>query len=201
LHARDTPDMRGPETLVEALRTALRDRPPVAEASDGATPAGVLIPLQYHDDAWHVIVNVRSNKVSQHKGEIAFPGGKLEPEDTDMTECALRETWEEMGIRPEDVDVLGPLDARITRTNFLVWPTVGVVPHPYEFRPDAREVAEVVELPLELLLDGSAVRHEARLNRDGTMTQRASYGFEGHLVFGATAWILGDLLDLIKKLD
>jgi 8-oxo-dGTP pyrophosphatase MutT (NUDIX family) len=185
-------------TLVEALRTAMAKRTPVAEASDGATPAGVLVPLQYHDDGWHVIVNVRSNDVGLHKGEISFPGGKLEPEDEDMTACALRETWEEMGIRPEHVDVLGSMDARLTRTNFLVWPTLGVVPHPYDFRPDAREVAEVVELPLGRLLDGSAVRHEARLERDGTMVRRVSYAHEGHLVFGATAWILSDLLEIIN---
>ena len=199
MHAPNTLNTLGPAALVEGLRAALADRTPVAEASDGATPAGVLVPLQYHDGGWHVIVNVRSNEVSQHKGEIAFPGGKLEPGDADMTACALRETWEEMGIRPEDVDVLGPLDARVTRTNFLVWPTVGVVPYPYAFRPDAREVAKIVELPLDRLLDGTAVRHEARLNSDGTMIQRVSYGHDGHLVFGATAWILTDLLDVINK--
>ena len=196
-----TPDTIGPGTLVEALRFALAGRTPVAEASDGTKPAGVLIPLHFHDDAWHVIVNVRSEHVSQHKGEIAFPGGKLEPDDVDMTACALRETWEEMGVRPEDVDVLGTMNARTTRTNFLVWPTVGVVPHPYDFNADPREVAKVVELPLDLLLDGTAVLHEAALKPDGTLVRRAAYGHEGHLVFGATAWILGDLLDVIKNLD
>jgi 8-oxo-dGTP pyrophosphatase MutT (NUDIX family) len=169
----------------------------VAEATDGAKPAGVLVPLHYHDDAWHVILNVRSQHVSNHQGEISFPGGKLEPGDADMTACALRESWEEMGIRPEDVDVLGSMDAMHTRTNFLVWPTVGVVPHPYEFQPDPREVAEIFEISLDAMLDGTAVRHEARLNADGTLIRRKAYVRDEHLVFGATAWILNDLLELI----
>ena len=188
-----------PGALIEALRTELADRTPAAVAADGTMPAGVLVPLHFHDDDWHVILNVRSQHVSQHQGEIAFPGGRLEPEDADMTACALRESWEEMGIRPEDVDVLGPMDAMLTRTNFLVWPTVGVVPHPYDFKPDPREVAEVLEIPLHTLLDGTAVRHEARLDKDGTLLRRKAYGHEEHLVFGATAWILGDLVDLINK--
>ena len=189
-----------PRALIEALRVELAGRTPVAEAADGAKPAGVLIPLRFHDGAWHVILNVRSQHVSQHQGEIAFPGGRLEPEDADMTACALRETWEEMGIRPEDVDVLGPMDAMLTRTDFLVWPTVGVVPHPYQFRTDAREVAGVLEVPLHTMLNGDAVLHEARLEPDGTIRRRKAYGHDGHLVFGATAWILGDLLALINKI-
>ena len=178
----------------------MADREPVAEAGDGATPAAVLIPLHHHDGDWHVILNVRSTQVSQHQGEIAFPGGRLEPEDEDMTACALRETWEEMGIAPEDVDVLGTLDGRMTRTNFMVWPTVGVVPYPYKFKPDAREVAEVIEIPLGRLLDGSSDRHEARLGPDGELRRNKAYGYGEHLVFGATAFILNDLLDVIDTI-
>ena len=183
--------------LVDRLRTALSKHTPVAEAAEGAKPAGVLVPLHYHDDQWHVVLHVRSNHVGQHKGEIAFPGGRLEPEDADMAACALRETWEEMGVRPEDVDVLGQMDSKLTRTNYLVWPTVGVVPFPYEFKTDPREVAEVVELPLRVIVDGSAARHEARLFSDGTLLRRMAFGHGDYLVFGATAWILGDLVRII----
>ena len=186
-----------PRALPDSLRRVLTARVPAAEARDGSKPAGVLVPLQYHDGRWHVILNVRSETVGEHKGEIAFPGGSLEPADADMTACALRETWEEMGIRPEDVDVLGPLDAVLTRTNFLVWPTVGVVPHPYAFAPDAREVASVIEAPLDELLDPAAARHEARILPDGAVMKRLAYVSGEHLIFGATAWILAQLLDLI----
>lgn len=164
------------------------------------TPAAVLVPLRHHDDGWRVILNVRSNEVGQHKGEIAFPGGRLEPTDDDMVACALRETWEEMGVQPEDVDVLGPLAARRTRTDFLVWPTVGVIPYSYEFKPEPREVAEVIEIPLDILLDGTAVRHEARMTPEGGLLRFTSYGYGHHLVFGATAWILRELIEVIDEI-
>ena len=194
-------DRTNPAKLADALRVSLSGRAPTVEAAEGASPAGVLVPLQLRGDSWHVILNRRSDHVSQHAGEIAFPGGRLEPSDSDMQECALRESWEEMGIRPADVDVLGPLNSCLTRTNFLVWPIVGVVPHPYDFTPDAREVAEVIEVPLEHLLDGAAVRHEARLLPGGVVVRRTAYAHDHHLVFGATAWILADLLSIIDGIE
>jgi 8-oxo-dGTP pyrophosphatase MutT (NUDIX family) len=193
-------DRTDPSALIHALRSALPARKHPVDGGDGLTPAAVLVPLRHHDDGWHVILNVRSNEVGQHKGEIAFPGGRLEPTDDDMVACALREIWEEMGVRPEDVDVLGPLAAQQTKTDFLVWPTVGVIPYPYEFKPEPREVAEVIEIPLDTLLDGTAVRHEARMTPEGDLLRLTSYGYGRHLVFGATAWILGELIEVIDEI-
>lgn len=186
---------------IEALRNALASREPSAPPdADGARPAAVLIPLHYHDDEWHVILNVRSQFVGMHQGEIAFPGGKYEPTDPDMLACALREAHEEMGIAPADVDVIGSLEPVLTRTDYLVWSTVGVIPHPYRFEVDENEVAEIIEIPLDHLLTDTAERHEARLNPDGTLLQRKAYAHGPHLVFGATAWILVQLLDLLRNL-
>lgn len=196
-----TLDRTHPDTLADALRAALAGCAPQAHAADGILLAGVLIPLRYHGGRWHVILNVRSQAVGQHKGEIAFPGGRLELCDENMQACALRETWEEMGILPEDVDVLGQLDAVLTRTNFLVWPMVGTVPCPYDFAVDEREVAAVIELPIDDLLDEAAVRHEARLMPDGTLLQRPSYAAGDHLIFGATAWMLEQLLSLVRTVS
>ena len=186
---------------IEALREALATRTPSAPPhANGARPAAVLIPLHYHDDEWHVILNVRSQFVGLHQGEIAFPGGKFEPTDPDMLACALREADEEMGIAPEDVDVIGSLEPVLTRTDYLVWSTVGVIPHPYRFEVDENEVAEILEIPLDHLLTDAAARHEARLNPDGTLLQRKAYAHGPYLVFGATAWILAQLLDLLREL-
>ena len=191
----------GPKALPEALREILTRRQPANEARDGASPAAVLVPLQHHDGRWHVILNVRSETVGEHRGEVAFPGGRLEPADAGMVACALRETWEEMGIRPQDVDVLGPLDTVLTRTNYLVWPTVGIVPHPYAFAVDEREVAALIEAPIDELLDPGAARHEARMMPDGTVHERVAYVYGEHVIFGATAQILAQLLDLVAGIE
>ncbi|MDE2838879.1 MAG: CoA pyrophosphatase [Chloroflexota bacterium] len=186
---------------IEALRAVLASRKPSAPPkAEAARPAAVLIPLHYHDGAWHVILNVRSQFVGLHQGEIAFPGGKYEPTDPDMLACALREAHEEMGIAPGDVDVLGALEPVLTRTDYLVWPMVGTIPHPYRFEVDENEVAEIVEIPLDHLLNEAAERHEARLQADGSLLQRKAYAHGPYLVFGATAWILAQLLDLLRSL-
>ena len=185
--------------LPEALRNRLGRRDAGAEAADGATPAGVLVPLYRKDDVWHVLLNRRTMHVGEHKGEIAFPGGVIEDEDADMQACALRETWEEMGICPEDVDVLGAVDAVLTRTNYLVYPTVGTIPYPYPFKADPREVAEVIEVPLDAVLDDSAVRHERRQSEDGSALDRVAYAYGSLLIYGATAWILRQVLAEVRQ--
>jgi 8-oxo-dGTP pyrophosphatase MutT (NUDIX family) len=186
---------------IEKLRAALASRTPSMQPrADGPRPAAVLIPLHYHDGGWHVILNVRSQFVGMHQGEIAFPGGKYEPTDPDMLACALREASEEMGIAPGDVDVIGSLEPVLTRTDYLVWSTVGVIPHPYRFEVDENEVAEIIEIPLDHLLTEAAERHEARLNPDGSLLQRKAYVHGPNFVFGATAWILAQLLDLLQDL-
>lgn len=185
--------------LREALRSRLGRRDASAEATDGATPAGVLVPLYRKDDAWHVLLNRRTMHVGEHKGEIAFPGGVIEDEDATMQACALREAWEEMGIRPEDVDVLGAVDAVLTRTNYLVYPTVGTIPYPYPFNADPREVAEVIEVPLDAVLDDSAVRYERRHSEDGPALDRVAYACGSSLIYGATAWILQQVLAQVRQ--
>ena len=185
--------------LREALRNRLGRRGADAEAADGATPAGVLVPLYCKGDAWHVLLNRRTMHVGEHKGEIAFPGGVIEDEDADMQACALRETWEEMGIRPEDVDVLGAVDAVLTRTNYLVYPTVGTIPYPYPFKADPREVAEVIEVPLDAILDDAAVRYERRQSEDGSALDRVAYAYGSSLIYGATAWILQQVLAEVRQ--
>ena len=193
----DAEARRGADAAVERARRALACLEPAAPENDvDAKPAGVLIPLQRKCGEWRVILNVRSQNVGLHQGEIAFPGGKLEDGDADVWACALREAQEEMGVAPEDVDMLGRMHPVLTRTDYLVWPVAGVIPHPYPFVVDENEVAEVIEIPLAHLLATEAARHEARLMPDGTLLRRAAYAYGRHLVYGATAWILGQFLDL-----
>ena len=158
--------------------------------------ASVMLLLYPKDGQYHLLLNKRTDLVEHHKGEISFPGGAQDPEDNSYRDTALRETDEEMGVRPEDVQVLGELDDIPTRSGFLIHPFVGVIPYPYKFTVSTIEVAEVLEVPLPWLLNNENVREEARLV-DGQLTKSHTYRYNNHLVFGATARIIEQLLGLL----
>jgi len=153
-----------------------------------------MVPLYLKGGVWHLLLCRRSDRVAEHAGEVAFPGGRPEKGDADLLQCALREAQEEVGIRPEDAVVIGPLDPVTTRTNYLVWPTVVSLPDAYPFVPNPQEVGELLEVPVASLLYEACVRHEAFLQSDGSLVERRTYTAGHHLVFGATALILAQLL-------
>jgi 8-oxo-dGTP pyrophosphatase MutT (NUDIX family) len=161
-------------------------------------PAAVLLLLYPKDGDYCVLLNKRSELVEHHKGEISFPGGAQDPQDKDLLDTALRETEEEMGIRRADVTVLGELDEVATRSRFRVRVFVGTIPYPYSFQPSAVEIEEVLEVPLTALRDASNLRVETRWEQRGSVTSYA-YAYHGHVVFGATARILQQFLDLLES--
>ncbi|MFZ5865856.1 MAG: NUDIX hydrolase, partial [Thermodesulfobacteriota bacterium] len=118
--------------------------------------------------------------------------------DPDLLSCALRETAEEVGIRPEDVRILGELDDFYTvATSYLVVPFVGVLPYPYEFKPSAREIDEVLGVPLEIFFDPSR-RSEETWHYQDTDIEVVFYKWQGHNIWGATARILKHFTELIE---
>ncbi|HLZ71564.1 MAG TPA: CoA pyrophosphatase [Dehalococcoidia bacterium] len=164
-----------------------------------AMPSAVLVPLIHHGGADRVILTVRSHDVEHHKGQISFPGGAVHAADADLAATALRETWEEIGVRPEDVELLGQLDDIVTISNFVVAPFVGVIGHgPYEFVPSPIEVAEVIEPPLAHLLDPATLVWEAREGEAGASRHPALW-YEGHRIWGATARMLYGFLQLLRE--
>lgn len=162
------------------------------------TPAAVMVLVYPKDGQLCVLLNRRSQSVAEHKGEISFPGGRSEDGDRTAVDTALRETYEEMGVRPEDVEVLGELDEAATSSNYVISPVVGTIPEAYDFKPDKREVAEVIEIPLEELTAPGALREEGRIV-DGGVVVRPSYAYQGHLVYGATATLLARFLELLDN--
>ena len=118
--------------------------------------AAVLIPLLRPFGAkspWHVLLTRRTNLVAEHKGQVAFPGGRSEPGDKDQEFTALREAQEEIGLNPNHVRIIGGLNNIQTITNYLVTPIVGIIPWPYNFILETREVSKVFILPLSWLAD------------------------------------------------
>ncbi len=184
------------ETPPELLKRALAER--IVERVDGAdlTAAAVMVLLYPKDGEYCILLNKRSDRVEHHKGEISFPGGAQDPEDRDSLETALRETEEEMGIKRDDITVLGEMDEVATRSQFRVQVFAGTIEYPYTFTPSEIEIAEVLEFPIPALVDPANRRVETRWE-DGQPVTSYSYVHEEHVVFGATARILQSCIELL----
>ena len=126
------------------IKTRLNKLGETNSSSKGYTAAGVLLILFERDGEHWIILNKRTQKVEHHKGEICFPGGRKDILDKDLTETALRETWEEMGVQPNDVSVLGVLETTQTTTGYEITPTVAWISHPYQFDIENDEVEEII---------------------------------------------------------
>ena len=183
--------------FIAETKQVLDSRPAVTVDSHSLVPAAVLLALYKSDGDLCVVLQKRSQQVEHHKGEISFPGGMVDPGDKTYLHTALREAHEEMGIRPEDVHVLGRLDDMPTSSHFMISAFVGAIPSPYVFTPSDAEVAEVILPTISHLRSADSLREEARLERDDVVTLPC-YTFDGHVVFGATARILGQFIDLTR---
>jgi 8-oxo-dGTP pyrophosphatase MutT (NUDIX family) len=162
------------------------------EVQGGRTHSAVLVPL-YVDagGVTHAVFTRRRDDLSRHAGEISFPGGRREPGET-LLEAALREAHEEIGLLPGDVDVVGALKPVGTFvTNYAIYPFVGVIEPGTEWVPQAREVAEVLELALD---EVRAAHAEKRLVRKGIPCRTDTYEVGDAMIWGATARIVADLL-------
>ena len=169
--------------------------PKVIEGAD-LKLAGVMVLLFKREEEYTVILNRRTRMVEHHKGEISFPGGRMEVGDEGLLDTALRETFEEMGISREKIQVLGRIDDMQTKTGYMIRPFVGVIDYPYNYRLSNEEVEEVLEMPVAGLFSPEYQRDEIRIT--GKKQDKAPvYVYEGNVVFGATARILHNLADII----
>ena len=167
---------------------------PVAESDtddyQGLTRAGVFLLIYEKNGSICVLFNKRTDLVEHHKGEISFPGGASDYSDSDILDTALRETYEEMGVSPDDVDVLCRLDRVVTRSGFVITPFVGIIPSHYTFEISQIEVAEILEVPLDLLMN--------QYSRNiATRADAGAYKYGEHIIWGATATILTRFLELL----
>ena len=183
-------------TPPELIKQALAKHAVERVDGNGMMPASVMILLYLKEGEYCILLNKRSEEVEHHKGEMSFPGGARDPEDEDSLETALRETEEEMGIKREDITVLGEMDEIVTRSNFQVSVFAGTIEYPYKFTPSAIEIAEVVEFPVSALIDPVNRRVETRWVKGMPLTSY-SYAHEEHVVFGATARILQSCIEIL----
>ncbi|MEO8431960.1 MAG: CoA pyrophosphatase [Acidobacteriota bacterium] len=166
-----------------------------AEAGPDDRRAAVLVPLFVRDGGLWTVFTLRTDSVEHHRGQYSFPGGSEEAEDATLFHTALRESQEELGIRPEDALPLGRLSPIVTVTNFYVEPFVAAIPQPYVFTPEAAEIAEVVEVPIAALLDPEALEKRLLPGRDEPVY---FYRYDTHVIWGATGRILAELLTALS---
>lgn len=174
----------------EEIRRVITGRQRRSLSPEGKKRAAVLVTLYQDRERFYILLIKRTEHVKTHQGQIAFPGGTWQSEDRDTTATALREAHEEMGICPQDVEVLGEIDDTSTAiSNFLITPVVGVIPFPYPFQINAGEIADLLSLDLEVLRDPQAFHEETWEREDGSV--RVFVRREGsHIIWGATARIL-----------
>ena len=158
----------------------------------GVTPAAVLVPIVAHPDGLTVLFTQRTASLRSHSGQVSFPGGRAEPGDASPERTALREAQEEIGLPAARVEVLARMPEYFTRTGFRVTPVVGLIQPPLELVPDAREVDEVFEVPLDFLLD-PANHQRATRELGGRSVGYYVIEHRGRTIWGATAGMLVNL--------
>lgn len=184
--ARMAPNPRSADSSSEVFRT------PGPDARHG----GVLVLLYLYGGHVHLPLILRPTYSGVHSGQVGFPGGGREPEDLDLAATALREAWEEVGVTPAEVRVLGQLSPLfVFASNYLVLPTVGWCSSRPEFRNDPYEVAQLLETPLAHLLDPETTQRKD-WNLRGRTVEVPFFRVAGQSVWGATAMILSELLAL-----
>lgn len=163
--------------------------------TDAAREAGVLAPVVRRGGEPYLLFTKRAEHLGEHPGQMSFPGGGREPVDATLRETALREANEEVGLPPWDVDVVGRIDDIRTSSEYAVRPFVGVAPD-REYVPDESEVAEVVLLPVEGLIDRSNYESERREHPQYGDHRIHYFTVDGYTVWGATGRMVVQLLEL-----
>lgn len=182
----------------DELRRALAAAAPPARVEPHETEAAVLVPLYEQDGELHAVFTKRRADLRRHPGEISFPGGRRDHDREGLHVTALREAEEEIGLAPAQVELLGSLaPVRTFVTGYVIFPYVGLIEPGTAWTPSPSEVDVVLELSLRDLTAGFAVRP---LRRRGITFRVDTYVVGDHLIWGATARILGDLLTRLAPL-
>ncbi len=158
--------------------------------------AAVLMPIFERNHEYVFLLTQRTQQVETHKGQISFPGGVRESEDEPLVETALRETWEEIGLSTDRVQVIGEFDEYPSVTGLIVTPFAGWIEAPFELSPNPDEVEEVLYVPLSLFRDETRLRIERRM-RQKEAVDIYFYEFEGREIWGLTARIIRYFIRLI----
>lgn len=194
-------ELPGIESHMKMVPEARRKEIERFKGGQDARKAAVLICFGVHEDGDVFIVFIRRNEYDGvHSGQISFPGGRYEDEDLDMVQTALREAEEETNIRRSDVEVLGEISpVYIPPSNFYVKPVVAWAKNSLDLIPDPSEVREILEIPLNELLDPSNRQNKHIEHREFNVIDVPCFYVQGEIIWGATAMMLMELLDILSS--
>ncbi len=185
--------------MKEKLKQALAQRQKYHIVDASRVLAAVLIPIFYKQGEYYILFTQRTEIVNEHKGQISFPGGAYEEQDGTLVNTALRECAEEIGLAAEAVELLGELDDMPTiTTDYIISPFVAAVPWPYPLKIDPIEVGEIIEVPISALLNKDCLREETSI-LNGQVIPSYFYHHQGEVIWGATARILNQFLDIYTQ--
>lgn len=194
--------LKGPKPGLRAqLKMATIPRPgnrTYTDVGDGCSKAGVLVLIYPKKNRLHLVLTKRTQTVAHHQSQISFPGGRMDKDESPV-EAALREAKEELRIDPAATRILGELTPLyVPPSNYTIYPVVAAMEKRPHFQPSPEEVAEVLEIPVAHLLKPENVRREAWTLR-GMEVSVPFYSFRGHKIWGATAMILAELVEIISS--
>lgn len=182
--------------MLDELLLRMSSHTPVRLETDARFPeAAVLLPITRSEEP-ELVLTLRASGLSTHGGEVAFPGGRRDPEDPDLVFTALREAQEEIGLPPGLVEVVGPLSPLISKHGIKVTPYVGLIPDFVEYTPNDAEIAAVFSVPLEFFRQ-DVREHTHRIDYQGRSWYVPSYRFGEYKIWGLTAIMIVELMNLL----
>ncbi len=185
--------------MKQRLRQALslRQKRHIVDASRES--AAILLPIYYKQGQYYILFTKRTETVKEHKSQICFPGGAYQEGNGTLVNAALRECAEEIGLMADAIEVLGELDDIVTTASgYIVSPFVGLIPWPQVLKVDQREVKEIIEVPISALLDKGCLHEETKII-DGEAATLYFYHYQGRVIWGATARILNQFLNIFAQ--
>lgn len=181
--------------LDELLRRVSSHTPDILETDRRFPEAAVLLPVTRSPEP-ELVLTLRASGLSTHGGEVAFPGGRRDPEDPDLVFTALREAEEEIGLPPGLVEIVGPLSPLVSRYGIKVTPYVGIIPDFVEYRPNDDEIAAVFSVPLEFFRQ-DVREHTHRIDYEGRSWYVPSYRYGEYKIWGLTAIMIVELINVL----
>jgi len=194
--------MQDLHTFKERLGGLLNSRKPkmIEDPKGDYAHSSVLLPFFIKDNQYWLLLIRRADTLQYHSGEISFPGGMVEEGDLNLVTTAKRETFEEVGVLEDDIEIVGPLDDVSTLTsNFIIHPLIGIIPFPYSFRINSQEVSYIIEIPLNFFLNSPNLQYVS-INYKGDTFKTPAFDYEGAIIWGATERIIENLISLIKAI-